>query len=97
MKFVSVRDFRNRTAAIRKALETEQEMVLTANGKPFAILAGVNEDSFEQRLAALRRARNRALLDELRAEAKAHGVDKMTMEEIDEVIARARRERHAAR
>lgn len=42
MKFVSVRDFRNRTAAIRKALETEEVMVPTANGKPFAILAGVD-------------------------------------------------------
>jgi len=97
MKFVSVRDFRNRTAAIRKALETEQEMVLTANGKPFAILAGVNEDSFELCLAALRRARDRALLEEIWTDAEAQGVDKMTMEEIDEVIARARRERRAGK
>ena len=33
MKFVSVRDSRNQTAAIRKALESEHEIVVTSNGE----------------------------------------------------------------
>ena len=97
MKFVSIRDFRTKTAAIRKALHTEQEMILTANGRPIAILAHVDEDNFEDRLAALRRARARALLDGIRATAKAQGVDKLTMAEIDAEIGRARRERRPAK
>ena len=92
MKFVTIRDFRNQTAAIRKSLRDEHEIVVTSNGRPFAILAEVDEDSFEDRLAALRRARARALLDRIRAKAKARGVDKLTMEEIDAEIAQARRE-----
>jgi len=36
MKFVSIRDFRNKTASIRKALATEHEILVTSNGRPFA-------------------------------------------------------------
>ena len=35
MKFVSIRELRSRMAAIRKDLEQEREIVLTANGRPF--------------------------------------------------------------
>jgi len=97
MKFVSIQDLRNKTAAIREALETEHEIVLTRNGKPFAILAEADEDTFEEKLAVLRRARARALLDRIRARAKERGLDKLTMEEIDAEIAQARRERQSGR
>jgi len=93
MKFVTIRDFRNKTAAIRKALSSEHEIVLTSNGRPFAIMADVDEDSFEEKLAALRRTRAYAVLDRIRTRAKATGVDGLTMEEIDAEIAKARRER----
>ena len=97
MRFVSIRDFRNHTSTIREDLSDEHEIVLTANGRPFAILAEVDEDSFEERLKALRRSRARALLERVGAKAKARGVDKLTMEQIDAVIAKARRERRAGR
>ena len=93
MKFVTIRDFRNKTAAIRKALTSEHEIVLTSNGRPFALLTDVDEDSFEEKLAALRRTRAYAVLDRIRTKAKATGVDKLTIEEIDAEIAKARRER----
>jgi len=96
MKFVSVREFRNGMASVRKALKKEHEIVVTANGKPFAILAGVNEESFEGRLEAMRRARTHALIDRMQAMSRARGTDKTTMAEIDAVIARVRRERRSA-
>ncbi len=92
MKFVTIRDFRNKTASIRKSLSTEHEIVVTSNGRPFAILADVDEENFEEKLAALRRTRARALVDRIRTKARARGVDTMTMEEIDAEIAAARRE-----
>ncbi len=95
MRFVTIRDFRNKTAEIRKALGTEHEIVLTANGRPFAVLADVNEETFEEKIAALRRARSRAVLDRIRAKAKARGVEGMTTEQIDAVVAEVRRERRA--
>lgn len=97
MKFVSLRDFRTRTPQIRKDLNTQHEIVLTANGRPIAILAKVDEDSFEERLKALRRSRARALLDRIRAKAKARGVDKLTMAEIDAIIAKVRREKRVGK
>jgi len=95
MKFVSIREFRNKTAAIRKALAEEQEIVLTANGKPFALLADVDEDSLEPSITALRRDRAHRLLRQIRARAKETGASKLTMEQINAEIAKARRERRA--
>jgi antitoxin (DNA-binding transcriptional repressor) of toxin-antitoxin stability system len=97
MKFVTIRDFRNKTAQIRKDLQTEREIILTANGRPFALVTGVTPDSVEREVTALRRARARILLDEIRADAKAAGVDKLTMEDIDAEITHARRERRAGK
>ncbi len=95
MKFVSIRDFRNQTARIRKELAVEHEIVVTANGKPMAILADVDEESVEKRLEALRRERVQRMLNRIRVRSKAEKVDQMDMKEIDAEIAKARRERRA--
>ena len=92
MQFVTIRDFRSNTAAIRKALERGRDIVLTANGRPFAILSAVNPDNVEEELLAIRRARARMALDHIRAKAKAEGVDGMSSAEIDGVVAKARSE-----
>jgi len=97
MKFVTIRDFRNKTAEIRKELETDREVILTSNGRPFAMVTGLDPDSVEEEVIARRRARALLLLDRIQADAKAHGLDKMTMEEIDAEIAAARRERRSGK
>ncbi len=51
MKFVTIREFRNSTAAVRKRLDSEHEMVLAAHRRPFAILTEADKDSFEDGLA----------------------------------------------
>ncbi len=95
MKFLTIRDLRNKTATIRKSLPTEHEMIVTANGRPFAIIAHVDEDSFEERLKLLRRARALENLDRAQARSKRLGLDKMTMEEINAEIEKSRQERRA--
>ncbi len=97
MRFVSLRDLRSRTSDVRKELKTEHEIILTANGRPIAILAAVNEDDFEDRLKALRQARDLALIRRIQAKSKERGVDKLTMAQIDAIIAEARRERRAGK
>ena len=57
MRFVSVRELRGKSAAIWKELAQEQEMVITSNGKPIALLAATSEELLEESLAALRSAR----------------------------------------
>ncbi|HUT37175.1 MAG TPA: type II toxin-antitoxin system Phd/YefM family antitoxin [Planctomycetota bacterium] len=95
MKFITVRDLRSRTAAIRKELATERDMVVTANGRPFALLSSVHPDRVEEDLLAIRSARALRAMDRIQAWSKARGLDKMTMEEIDALIAKVRRERGA--
>jgi len=95
MKFITVRDLRSRTAAIRKELATERDMVVTANGRPFAILAAIHPDNVEENLRAIRKARALEALRLMQADAKARGLDKMTMDDIDALIAKVRREREA--
>jgi len=97
MRFVSIRDFRNNASSVRASLEREHEIVLTANGQPFAILAQVDADDFEERLSALRRERARSLLRRIRGQAKASGSDQLSPEEIDAEISRARQERRRSR
>jgi len=93
MKFVAVREFRSNLASVRKDLEIEREIVLTSNGKPFAILTPVQSDTVEEETLAIRRARARVAVDQTRAHARRTGLDKMTMTEIDAEIAAARRKR----
>jgi len=93
MKFLTIKDLRSSTAQLRRDLQAQREVVVTANGRPFAVMTRVEPDGVEEEILAIRRARARAALSRIRAKAKADGLDKMTMDEIDAIIAKARRER----
>jgi antitoxin (DNA-binding transcriptional repressor) of toxin-antitoxin stability system len=97
MKFITIRDLRSNTAQLRKDLQTDREIVVTANGRPFAVMTRVDPDTVEDEVLAIRRARAQAALSRIRSEAKAEGLDRMTMDEVDAVIARARRTRRNAK
>ncbi len=93
MKFITIRDLRSNTAQLRRDLEAEREVVVTANGRPFAVMTHVEPDGVEEEIRAIRRARARAALSRIRAKARKDGLDRLTMDEIDAIIAEARRER----
>lgn len=95
MKFVTVREFRSNVASVREELETEREIVLTSNGRPFAMLTPVEPNTVEEEVAAIRQARARLAIDRIREHACRTGLDKMTMDDIDSLIAKVRRERRA--
>jgi antitoxin (DNA-binding transcriptional repressor) of toxin-antitoxin stability system len=97
MKFMTVRDLRSNTAAIRKNLAREREIVLTANGKPFAVMTPVDSDSVEEEIVAMRRVRAQAAISRIRAKARRDSLDGLTTAKIDALIAKARRERRSAK
>jgi antitoxin (DNA-binding transcriptional repressor) of toxin-antitoxin stability system len=97
MKFISIRELRANAAKLRKDLDTEREVVITANGKPFAILTKVEPGKLEDDIQAIRRARARSALSRIRAKAKARGLDRMSMDRVDAIIAEVRRERRRTR
>ena len=97
MRFVTIKELRSSTAAIRRDLAADEEIVVTANGRPIALLSPVDGDNLEQELQASRRARARAALDRVRAQARAAGTSGMAMREVEEVVAATRKVRKAAR
>jgi antitoxin (DNA-binding transcriptional repressor) of toxin-antitoxin stability system len=92
MKFVSVRDFRTSSAAIWKTLPEEQEMVITNNGKPIALLTPLSDRTLENTLSAIRQARAINAVKLIQQESLRKGMEKTTMEEIDEEIKRIRKQ-----
>jgi antitoxin (DNA-binding transcriptional repressor) of toxin-antitoxin stability system len=96
MDFVTVRELRSESAKVWKKLEAGEEMVVTRNGKPFALLVHTEPEQLEQTLRAIRAERFAAMVRKMHQYAVAHGLDKMTMEEIDAEITQARKERRDA-
>jgi antitoxin (DNA-binding transcriptional repressor) of toxin-antitoxin stability system len=93
MKFVTVRDFRTESANIWATLPQEQEMVITNNGKPVALLTPLNDKTLEETLSAVRRAKAINAVKLLQQQSVKNGTNKMTMEEINDEIKKTRKER----
>ena len=91
MEFIGVRDFRSKSASIWKKLAKLKEMVITSNGKPVAVLSAVDKGDLESSLRILRRARSISAFEALQKQAAASGASKMSLEEINKEIHKARK------
>ncbi len=94
MKFISVRDFRIRPGDIWKQLKIHNDIVITSNGKPIAILNPVEDANLESSITLLRRARALLALEELQKSAVSRGLDRLKDEDIEDEIKSARMERN---
>lgn len=83
MRFVSVRELRNRSAAIWKVLSNERDLVVTSNGKPIALLSATSDATLEESLVALRRARAQAAATAMQQASLKAGSDRMSLEDIN--------------
>ncbi len=86
MKFISVRDLRLKPGDVWKLADQEKDLIITANGRPIAILTGVNEDTFEDELDAVRRARALKALESIHRDSEMKGTHKISDEEIQSEI-----------
>ena len=93
MKFVTVRDLRTSPAQVWKALPGEQQIVITNNGKPIALLTPVSDATLEETVSAVRRARAMQAVRRAQASAAKGGLSGLTTDEIDEEIRAARKAR----
>ena len=95
MKFLSARVLRNRPGYVRK-LVREDDLVLTANGKPVAILVGVEEQQFEETAQAIRRAKAQMAVSRMRRFAASTGVARLPLSGINAEIRAVRSKRTRA-
>ena len=96
MIFMSAREFRVNTGKMRRDLDRDEEVVLTANGRPFAIVSAVHPESFDKELRAIRGARARVALERARESAARAGTAEMPMTEIDAIVANVRQAKSKA-
>lgn len=95
MKFVSVRELRNRPGGVWEDLRRE-DLVVTTNGKPVGILVGIEGGDVEETLRAVRLVRARQAVSRLRRSAQEAGVAGLSDAEIAAEIREARRRRPAS-
>jgi len=90
MEFISIRDFRNATKDAWIALERDGKLVITNNGKPKAIMLGVNSDNFEDMILSLKRLELAGVIEKLQQQSVENGIDGLSLDEINAEIAAAR-------
>jgi antitoxin (DNA-binding transcriptional repressor) of toxin-antitoxin stability system len=93
MKFITVRDFRTSPAQIWKQLPDEQEMIITNNGRPIALLTPISDGTLEETVASMRKARAINAIKQLQLSSLKTGKNRMTEEEIENEIREARKSR----
>jgi len=92
MRFISVRDLNTKPKEIWSKIK-EEEVVITSNGKPIALLSGVNEENLEKTVRAIRRSRALIALEEMQKRSIELGLDKLTDSQIESEIRAARKSR----
>ena len=92
MKFITVRDLRTSPAQVWKQLSEEQEMVITNNGKPIALLTPTNDTDLEDNLTAVRRARAISAVSKMQKLSEQSGRSSFSQDEINKEIAAARKD-----
>jgi antitoxin (DNA-binding transcriptional repressor) of toxin-antitoxin stability system len=92
MRFISVREMNTRPKEIWERIK-EEELVITSNGKPIALLSAVSEETLEKTLHMIRRSRALMALEEMQKKSLASGLDKMKDAEIEAAIRAIRKTR----
>jgi antitoxin (DNA-binding transcriptional repressor) of toxin-antitoxin stability system len=86
MKFITVRDLRTSPAQVWKQLPEEQEMVITNNGKPIALLTPLSDSNLENTVKAVRKARAINAVQAMQEISKNNGNINLSPKEIEKEI-----------
>jgi len=89
MDFMTIRDFRS--SSVWNKLSNEEEIVLTNNGRPAALILSITDGNFEELLNCVRQAKAMRALSAIRAEASERGF--LSQDEIEAEIKAYRKEK----
>jgi len=93
MKTLTIRDFRTRPKQAQRTIAVDGEALLTSNGRPVALMLRVDSDSLDQTMETVRRARALQAVKKMRADARARGLDRLSLKQIDAIVAKSRKAR----
>ena len=88
MNFYSVRDLRTDSKSMWADLNRGDEVVLTNNGRPSALMIDIPEGSFDEIVQAVRQAKAMIALNSMRRRAAREGF--MSDKDIESLIDEAR-------
>ena len=89
MNFYSMRDLRTSSGKLWSDLKAGNDVVLTVNGKPSALVIDIPEGGFDETVEAVRQARAVRALADMRKRAAARGY--MSDDDINRSIEEARK------
>jgi hypothetical protein len=95
MEFVPYRLLRNQPKELRRKLEELGELVVTVDGEPLAIMLQVPKGSLEDLVLLLSRVRAQMAVASIREKSRRSGLDRMTANDVDEIVQEVRDERRA--
>ena len=96
MEFIPYRMLRNEPTALRKKLADQGELIVTVEGKPFAVMIDLtSNESMEDILLMVSRLRAQMAVREVRSQARRKGLDEVSDADIDALIQKTRAERKA--
>ena len=93
MDFVTTKELRAESGKIWAKLEAGEDVVITRNGKPFALMVHTEPARLEDDLRAIRAERFAENVRKIQQRSVEQGLDNMTMEEINAEIGLTRKER----
>ena len=93
MKFLSMRDLHGESESLWDDLQKEQEMVITSDGHPIAVLSATTETELKQTITALRRNRVQSAISAIQQNSIKNGLDHLTLDEINQEIQNSRQVR----
>ena len=97
MNLIAITDLKQ-PRRLKERLRDEQELLLTSDGRPVAVIVHVGAaDDPEAVLRSIRDARSRLALTRVREAAAARGSSRLTLADVNREVAAARAERRRRR
>lgn len=91
MRFITARELRGASPELWKKLSQQEEIVITLNGKPVALLTPISESTFEDSIKEWRRAKALMAAAQMHKQAAKTGLAAMTLDEVDAEVTAVRK------
>jgi antitoxin (DNA-binding transcriptional repressor) of toxin-antitoxin stability system len=97
MKLIAIQDLKQ-PRRLKERLQAEQELLLTSDGRPVAILVNIaSSEDPETVIQSIRDSRSRLALSRVRDAATRSGAARLSLTEINREISAARKARASSR